>query len=91
MSTVQALPISQVRSQLPSLVDDAAVLSRKVLITVQGQVQAALVSAEELEYLEETVSVLTDRATMKAIEQSKKDVIAGKTKSWQDIKAELGL
>ena len=56
MSTVQALPISQVRSQSPSLVDDAAVLSRKVLITVQGQVRAALVSAEELEYLEEDSS-----------------------------------
>jgi len=91
MSIVQALPISQVRSQLPGLVDDAAVLSHKVLITVQGQVRAALVNAEELDYLEETVSVLTDRATMKAIEQSKKDVVAGKTEDWQDIKAELDL
>ncbi|MDA1079742.1 MAG: type II toxin-antitoxin system Phd/YefM family antitoxin [bacterium] len=91
MSSIQALPISQVRTQLPSLVDDAAVLSRKVLITVQGKVRAALVSAEELEYLEETVSVLADSEAMEAIEQSKADVVAGNVSSWEDMKAELGL
>ncbi|NCN82425.1 MAG: type II toxin-antitoxin system Phd/YefM family antitoxin [Candidatus Pacebacteria bacterium] len=91
MSTIQALPISQVRSQLPSLVDDVAVLSRKVLITVQGTVRAALVNPDELAYLEETVSVLADPTTMKAIEQSKEDVAAGNVTDWQDIKSELGL
>ncbi|OGJ37992.1 MAG: hypothetical protein A3A82_00830 [Candidatus Pacebacteria bacterium RIFCSPLOWO2_01_FULL_47_12] len=91
MSIAQALPISQVRSQLPSLVDDAAVLSRKVLITVQGKVRAALVNADELEYLEETVRVLADPATMRAITESKNDVASGNVLDWKDIKAELGL
>lgn len=91
MSTIQALPISQVRSQLPGLVDDVAVLSRKVLITVQGRVRAALVNADELEHLEETVSVLADPTTMKAIADSKQDVAAGNVFDWKDIKAEAGL
>ena len=91
MSTIQALPISQVRSQLPTLVDDVAVLSRKVLITVQGRVRAAIVNVDELEYLEETVRVLADPATMRAIEQSKADVAAGNVEDWEDIRSELGL
>ena len=85
------ISISEVRSNLPKIVDLADSLSQKTYISVGGKIKAAIVSARELELLEETLEVLSDPKTMRAIETGKKEVKKGKLIDWEDIKEELGL
>ena len=85
------LPISQVRSQLPQLVQQAADLSSKTYITVNGTPQAVLISAKELQLLESTLEVLNDPTTMQNIQKGQSDIASEKLIDWQDIKQELNL
>lgn len=85
------LPISEARSKLTSLVDLADTLSRKTYISVKGKVKAALVNARDLELMEETLEILSDPETMKAIEMGEADIKAGRLISLEDVKTELGL
>jgi prevent-host-death family protein len=85
------LPISEARSKLTKLVDLADSLCQKTLITVKGKVKAAIVNADELEAMEETLEVLSDPKTMKAIRQGEKEIKEGKLIDWEDIKKEFKL
>lgn len=85
------LPISQVRNELPSLVDDVSNLSKTVYITVKGKVKAAIVSAEELNLLQETLEVLSDPTALQAIKEAEADVDSGHTISWENAKTQLKL
>ena len=89
MSTV--IPISEVRNKLPQIVNLAANLSQKTLITVKGKVQAAIVNARDLELMEATLEILGDPKAMANIRSGQKDLKSGKLIDWKDIKEELGL
>lgn len=52
------IPISDVRANLPNLVNRINKNLDRVIITVNGQPKAILLSAEELESLEETAEIL---------------------------------
>lgn len=85
------LPISEVRKNLPEIVDLANTVSQKTYITVKGSVKAAIVSARELELMEETLDILSDPKAMKAIKKGKTQVKKGELIDWDDLKEELGL
>lgn len=86
-----ALPISEARSKLPELVDQADTLFKKTYITVKGKVKAAIVSARHLDLMEETIEILSDPKTMKAIKLGKKQIKENKLVDWDDLKAGLNL
>ncbi len=52
------MPISSVRTNLPDLVSRVSKNMDRVIITVNGQPKATLISAEELEAIEETAEIL---------------------------------
>jgi prevent-host-death family protein len=85
------LSITDARKDLPKLVDRVSKLTQTVLITVQGKVKAALISAEELENMQDTIDLLSDKKAMASIRQGIKDVEEGRTVSWETVKKELGL
>lgn len=87
----QIIPISEVRSQLPALVNQVSDLSQRILITVKGKVKAALVSPDEIESMDTTTEILNDPIAMRNIRQGLKEIKAGKTIPWEQIKAELNL
>ncbi len=70
------MSISDVRSNLPDLVTKVSNNLSRVTITVNGQPKAILVSAEELESLEETAEVLAipgaKNSIKKGLEEAKK-------------------
>ena len=70
------ISISQVRANLPELVAQVEETMSRVVITVNGQPKATLVSAEELESLEETAEILSipniETAILRGIKQAKK-------------------
>ena len=63
------MSISDVRSNLPDLVTKISNNLSRVTITVNGQPKAILVSAEELESLEETSEVLAINGAKKSIKE----------------------
>lgn len=85
------ISISEVRAKLPELVNIAHDLSQKTYITVKGKVKAAIVSARDLELMEETLEVLSDPDLMKAIKEGKEDVKKGRLVSLEELKKELDL
>src|SRR3972149_4772596 len=64
------MPISNVRTNLPDLVSRVSKNMDRVIITVNGQPKATLISAEELEAIEETAEIL-------AIPGAKEEIIEG--------------
>ena len=85
------LSISEARSNLPKIVDLADSVFQKTYITVKGKVKAAIVSARELDLLEETLEVLSDPKTMLAIKNGKKQIKSKELIDWEKLKEELGL
>ena len=70
--------ISDVRANLPSLVDHVNKYFDRVLITVNGKPKAAMVSMEELESLEETAEILTIPGALESINRGMKDAKKGR-------------
>jgi antitoxin YefM len=64
------MPISEVRANLPGLVDKIEQECGRILITVNGQPKVVMMSSDELESLEETAEIL-------AIPGAKRDIMKG--------------
>jgi len=79
------MSISDVRSNLPELVAKVGNNLSRVTITVNGQPKAILVSAEELESLEETSEILAIPGVKKSISQGLKEAKKGKGVSLLDL------
>ena len=71
------MSISDVRANLPEIVAKVENTLGRVTITVNGQPKAIIVSAEELESLEETAEVLAILGVKKSIEQGLKEAKKG--------------
>lgn len=77
MNTSNQIPISDVRANLPNLVDKVNKYLDRVVITVNGKPKATLVSAEELESLEETAKIMTIPNIIKDIAKSREQIKKG--------------
>ena len=71
------IAISDVRANLPKLVDDVSKNIDRVIITVNGDPKAVMLSMEELEALEETAEVLTIPNIKEDIKKSRKQIKKG--------------
>ena len=72
------ISISQARANLPKLVDKVDKHMNRVIITVNGKPKATLISAEELESLEETAEILAIPGAKKSILQGLDEAKKGK-------------
>lgn len=71
------IPISDARAKLPDLVNKVNKNLERVVITVNGQPKAILVSAEELESLEETAEILAIPGAKASIKEGLKEAKKG--------------
>lgn len=85
------ISISDVRTNLPDLVDKVNKKLDRVTITVNGQPKVTLISAEELESLEETLEILSNPKLMKDLRKAEKEIDEGKGIPWEEVQKELGL
>lgn len=83
------ISISDVRARLPDLVDKVNKKLDRVTITVNGQPKAVLVSAAELESIEETLEILSNPKLMKDLKKAEKEIEDGKYVTWEELKKEL--
>ncbi|PIP75021.1 MAG: prevent-host-death family protein [Candidatus Levybacteria bacterium CG_4_9_14_3_um_filter_35_16] len=80
------ISISDARTNLPDLVNKVSNNMDRIIITVNGKPKATLLSAEELESLEETAEVLAIPNIKKDISESRKQIKSGEFVSLSDLK-----
>jgi len=79
--------ISDARANLPDLVNKVHKNLDRVVITINGQPKAVLVSEEELSSLEETAEILAENPNIKKdLEKSEKQIKKGKFVYLSDLK-----
>ena len=77
------------RTNLSQLLSDVADRRDHVLVTRNGKPAAALVPIDEYEALEETAEILSDSATLAAIETGLADLARGDAVTLADLRTEL--
>lgn len=80
------ISISDARAVLPDIVSRISNNLERIVITVNGQPKATLISAEELESLEETAEVLAIPNIKADIKKSRQQIKKGEFTSLSDLK-----
>lgn len=65
----ETLPLSVVKARLSELVDRVESEDDRIVVTRNGRPAAVIVSADDLESLEETLAVLSDRELMRKVRE----------------------
>jgi antitoxin YefM len=73
----ETLPLSSVKAHLSELVDRVEDEHDRVVLTRNGKPAAVLISHDDLESLEETLSILSDPAIMTQIHESEQALADG--------------
>lgn len=74
---MNTVAISDLRTNLPSLIQEVGKELKRLIVTVAGKPKAAIISLDELESLEETAEVLSFPDIIKTIKESKKQIKNG--------------
>src|SRR5947209_14224241 len=85
----KTVPVREFRAKRSELLSDVADRRDHVLVTRNGKPAAALVPIDEYEALEETAEILSDPATLAAIEAGLADLTRGDRMTLDDLRGEL--
>lgn len=83
------LPISKVREDLPTLVENSGNLLNEYIITVKGYPTSVLIPYSVYESRKETDEILADKKLMKSIKRAEENYEKGKSLDWDDVKKKL--
>jgi antitoxin YefM len=72
LTMTEALPLATVKARFSELVDRVERQQDRVVVTRNGRPAAVLVSPDDLESLEETLAILSDRSLTAQIRDSEK-------------------
>jgi prevent-host-death family protein len=87
----KTVPFTEARAKLSELLDELDERHEHVVITRSGRPVAVLVPADEQEILEETLEILQDESLLGALRESEQDVKAGRVKTLDEVRRDLGL
>ncbi len=82
----ETLPLSAVKARLSELVDRVESEDDRIVVTRNGRPAAVLVSADDLERLEETLAVLSDRELMRKIREGERAAERGDVVPLDELK-----
>ncbi len=85
----KTIPVREFRSNLAEVISDVADRRDHVVVTRNGRPAAALVPIDEYEALEETAAILSDPATMDALQAGLGELERGETVEFEDLRREL--
>jgi antitoxin YefM len=85
----KTVPVREFRSNLSELLSDVADRRDHVLVTRNGRPAAVLVPIDEYEALEETAEILSEPASLEAIEAGLAEQERGDTVTLEELRAEL--
>jgi antitoxin YefM len=85
----KTIPVREFRSNLAELLSDVADRRDHVIVTRNGRPAAALVPIDEYQALEETAEILSDAATLEALQVGLDELAHGETIELSDLRREL--
>jgi antitoxin YefM len=85
----KVVPVREFRTKLSELLSDVADRRDHVLVTRNGKPAAALVPIDEYQALEETAEILSDPATLDAIEAGMSELAQDDTIALDDLRRDL--
>jgi len=85
----KTVPVREFRSRLSALLSDVADRRDHVLVTRNGKPAAAVIPIDEYEALEETAEILSDSATLAAIEAGLAELAREDIVTLADLRSEL--
>jgi antitoxin YefM len=85
----KTIPVREFRSNLAEVLSGVADRRDHVVLTRNGRPAAALVPVDEYQALEETAEILSDAATLDAIQAGLDDLAGGDTIELEDLRSEL--
>jgi prevent-host-death family protein len=89
LAVAKVVPVREFRTRLSELLGDVADRRDHVLVTRNGKPAAVLVPIDEYEALEETAEILSDSATLSAIEAGLTDLARGDSVTLEELRKEL--
>ena len=81
----QVLPLSEVKARFSEIVEVVSSTHERVTVTRNGRPVVVVVSADDLEAIEETLSILSDPGAMRAIEEGRAAIAAGDFSTVEDL------
>jgi antitoxin YefM len=75
----ETLPLATVKAKFSEIVDRVARQQDRVIVTRNGQPAAVLLSPDDLDSLEETLAVMSDRSLIAQIRESGKAAARGES------------
>lgn len=81
------LPLAEVKAKFSEMVDRVEQQHERITVTRNGRPAAVLMSAEELDALEDTLELLSDPAAMAEIAEARLEIAAGRSMSADDLRA----
>ena len=91
MRTMKTVPLSEAKDKLSALVEEADSTHEIVQITRHGRPSAVLMSADDLESMQETLFWLQQPAIREDLAEGEHEHQAGETLSGKDLRARYGL
>lgn len=82
----ETLPLSTVKARLSELVDRVESEDDRIVVTRNGRPAAVLVSPDDLESLEETLAVLSDRELMRRVREGERAAERGEVVELDEVK-----
>jgi prevent-host-death family protein len=82
---MNTISITQARNQLPHLVKQIEQDLDQVTITVNGKAKALLISTQEWESHIETLRILSDSDTIKALQASQTELQKGESMTFEEV------
>lgn len=88
---MRTVPLSEAKDKLSALVDEADSTHEIIQITRHGRVAAVIMSAEDLDSLNETLHALRTPGVVDDLRQADTDYAAGNTIAGEDLRRRYGL
>jgi len=85
----KTIPVRRFRSNLAEVLSDVADRRDHVIVTRNGRPAAALVPIDEYQALEETAEILSDAATLDALQAGLDEIARGETIDFGDLRRQL--
>ncbi|HPX38219.1 MAG: type II toxin-antitoxin system Phd/YefM family antitoxin [Mycobacterium sp.] len=88
---MKSVPLTEAKEKLSALVEEADTTHEIIQITRHGRVAAVIMSADDLESLNETLHALRTPGAVEELAQADADYAAGKTVTGEDLRRRYGL
>ena len=88
---MKSVPLTEAKERLSALVDEADATHEIIQITRHGRVAAVLMSADDLESLNETLHALRTPGVVEELAQADRDFAAGNAVSGDELRRRYGL